>query len=248
MFGRRMYGCEKMGDAASPIDFVGLPCLSSTKHYFMLEHNDSMQWMDESLGLKGSQKCTPEQLIFEIRPKTIEISRNFSQKWGSVQPLTQEQFVLQIHKTVFSKRRGGGGGGGGGGSKNELARLCKNLACKTCLACARDILSLFLHDSCTYLARNGERFCKSCCKNNYLHFLHIFCKIMACKNWCKIVQESCKQRDISRACAKQVLHARFLQDSCTILHDLASSFLLGESGPPGHPLDLPLFRLVKVLF
>ena len=44
----------------------------------------------------------------------------------------------------------------------------------------------------------------------------------SCKNWCKIVQETCKKRDIScaRARAKQVLHARFL-------HDFASSFLLG---------------------
>ena len=33
---------------------------------------------------------------------------------------------------------------------------------------------------------------------------------------------SCKKRDISRARAKQVLHARFL-------HNLASSFLLGSS-------------------
>ena len=39
----------------------------------------------------------------------------------------------------------------------------------------------------------------------------------SCKNWCKIMQESCKKRDISRARAKQVLHARFLQDSCMIL-------------------------------
>ena len=35
-----------------------------------------------------------------------------------------------------------------------------------------------LAQSCTYLARNGARFCKSCCKNNYLHFLNIFCKIL----------------------------------------------------------------------
>ena len=34
------------------------------------------------------------------------------------------------------------------------------------------------------------------------------------------------QEKILRA-SKQVLHARFLQDSCTVLHDLASSFLLG---------------------
>ena len=38
------------------------------------------------------------------------------------------------------------------------------------------------------------------------------------------MQESCKKRDISRACAKQVLRARFLHN----LHDFASSFLLGR--------------------
>ena len=44
---------------------------------------------------------------------------------------------------------------------------------------------------------------------------------------CKIVQESCKKRDISCARAMQVLHARFLHTLARILHDLASSFLLG---------------------
>ena len=91
---------------------------------------------------------------------------------------------------------------------------CKNLACKTCLARARD-MSLFLHDSCTILhqflqdlARNaGNYSCSNSCK-----ILHHFLQDM-----CKIVQESCKKRDISRARAKQVLHARFLQKSCMIL-------------------------------
>ena len=118
-------------------------------------------------------------------------------------------------------------------SKNELPRLCKNLARILHARLAWHVHAMcpfsctILAQACTYLARNGARFCKSCCKNNYLHFLHIFAR--SCKNWCKIVQESCKIRDISRARAKQVLHARFLQDSCTILHDLASSFLLGRS-------------------
>ena len=48
----------------------------------------------------------------------------------------------------------------------DHARLCKNLACKTCLARARDI-SLFLHDSCTILhqffqdlAKKKKKMCK----------------------------------------------------------------------------------------
>ena len=58
--------------------------------------------------------------------------------------------------------------------------------------------------------------CNYSCSNS-CKILHHFLQDM-----CKIVQESCKKRDISRAHAKQVLHARFL-------HDLASSFLLGCS-------------------
>ena len=51
-------------------------------------------------------------------------------------------------------------------------------------------LARFLHylaRSCTYLARNGARFCKRCCKNNYLQvwsFLHIFLQDLA-----RIVQD-----------------------------------------------------------
>ena len=44
-------------------------------------------------------------------------------------------------------------------SKNKHARLCKNLACKTCLARARD-MSLFLHDSCTILHISCKKWCK----------------------------------------------------------------------------------------
>ena len=121
----------------------------------------------------------------------------------------------------------------------DHARLCKNLAR---ILHAR--LSWHVHAicpfSCTFLARF---------LHNLAHILQemvqdfarvaariiicISCTFFArsCKNWCKIVQESCKKRDISRARAKQVLHARFLQDSCTILHDLASSFLLGSILP-----------------
>ena len=101
-------------------------------------------------------------------------------------------------------------------SKNELARSCKIVqeSCKNCMQDLHVICPFsctILAQSCTYLARNGARFCKSCCKNNYLHFLHIFCKIL---------QELCKKRDILRASLACKILARFL-------HDLASSFLLG---------------------
>ena len=129
-------------------------------------------------------------------------------------------------------------------SKNELARSCKNLACKTCMARACD-MSLFLHDSCTILqdlahilqemvqdfARDAARIitCKfgvSCT---------ISCKI--CARSCKIVQESCKKRDISHA---RVPCKSCMQDSCAILHDLASLVLLGSIYIPATLQHVPL--------
>ena len=115
-------------------------------------------------------------------------------------------------------------GGGGGGFKvdynpaktnlQDHARLCKNLACKTCLAHARD-MSLFLHDSCTILHISCKKsvvqdFARDAARIITCKFAQFFAR--SCKNWCKIVQESCKKRDISRARAKQVLHARFLHN------------------------------------
>ena len=84
-------------------------------------------------------------------------------------------------------------------------------------------LARFLHylaRSCTYLARNGAR--NSKLAGNYS--CSISCKILH-----HFLQESCKKRDISRARATQVLHARFLHSLARILHDLASLFLLGRS-------------------
>ena len=128
----------------------------------------------------------------------------------------------------------------------DHARLCKNLACKTCLACARD-MSLFLHDSCTMLhnsckilkkkkcGRNsklaGNYSCSISCKILH-HFLQDMCKIM--QDSARIVQE--KGHIACKSC---------MQDSCTILHDLVSSFLLpcnkaaSRSGQPA----LDLYRL-----
>ena len=101
-----------------------------------------------------------------------------------------------------------------------MQEFCKNLACKSCLAHARD-MSLYLHNLAQEMVQDFARV--NCCKNNYLHFLHIFCKILQelVQDCARIVQEKEQYR-------VHVLHARFLQDSCTILHDLASSFLLGS--------------------
>ena len=81
----------------------------------------------------------------------------------------------------------------------DHARLCKNLACKTCLARACD-MSLFLHDSCT--------------------ILHQFLQ------------------DLAKNCAnlQVIILAASLAKSCTILHDLASSFLLGRELDPSDRL------------
>ena len=93
-------------------------------------------------------------------------------------------------------------------SKNELARSCKNLA-RILLAWHVHAICPFscaiLAQSCTYLARNGAGFC---CKNNYLHFLHIFCKILQ-----ELVQDCARKWTYhvhvpSKSC---------MQDSCKIL-------------------------------
>ena len=100
------------------------------------------------------------------------------------------------------------------GGKNELARSCKIVqeSCMqdllgTCNAICPFSCTILAH-SCTYLARNGAR---DAARIITCKFAHFFAR--SCKNWCKIVQESCKKRDISRAHAKQVLHAQ----SCMIL-------------------------------
>ena len=96
-------------------------------------------------------------------------------------------------------------------------------------SCMQDLLATctryvpFLHNLAPILARS----CKKSARNSKLagnYSCSISCKILHhfLQESCKIVQELCKILDISRARAKQVLHARFLQDSY-----LASSFLLG---------------------
>ena len=101
-------------------------------------------------------------------------------------------------------------------SKNELARSCK-IVQESCMqdllgTCTRYVpfLARFLHNLAPILARS----CKKMCKLAGNYSCSISCKILRhfLQDMCKIVQESCKKRDISRARAKQVLHARFLHN------------------------------------
>ena len=94
-----------------------------------------------------------------------------------------------------------------------MQESCKNLACKTCLARAHD-MSLFLHNLARFLPEMVQDFARDAARI-------ITCKCgVSCtflQNLARIGARLCKKRDISRARAKQVLHARFLQDSCMIL-------------------------------
>ena len=70
-----------------------------------------------------------------------------------------------------------------------------------------------LAQSCTYLARNGARFCKRCCKNNYLQVCTFFCKILQ-----ELVQDCARIVEERRARAKHAsLACKILAQSCTIL-------------------------------
>ena len=102
---------------------------------------------------------------------------------------------------------------------------CKNLACKTCLARARD-MSLFLHDSCTIL----HQFLQDLAKNVQAIILAatlaksctISCKICArlCKNCARNVQEKGHIVCTCQASLACKILARFL-------HNLAWSCIIG---------------------
>ena len=105
----------------------------------------------------------------------------------------------------------------------KIMQDCTRILQESCIqdllgTCTR-YMSLFLHvsctipaRSCTYLARNGARFCKSCCKNNYLHFLHIFLQELV-QDCARIVQE---KGHIACTCQAS-LECKILAQSCMIL-------------------------------
>ena len=111
-------------------------------------------------------------------------------------------------------------------SKNELARSCKVVQ-ESCMqdllgTCMRYVpfLARFLHDSCTILHKEMvQDFARVAARI----ITCISCTFFArsCKNWCKIVQELCKKGTyrVHVPCKSCMQDARFLQDSCTILHD-----------------------------
>ena len=109
-------------------------------------------------------------------------------------------------------------------SINELARLCKNLACKTCLARARD-MSLFLHDSCTILPQFLQDLAKKCANLQVIILAASLANSYTIS--CKICARLCINRARKGTYRVHVPSKSCMQDSCTILHDLASSFLLG---------------------
>ena len=84
-----------------------------------------------------------------------------------------------------------------------------------------------LAQSCTYLARSCTNLARNSAEmlQELPASLDFFCKILQelVQDCARIVQESCKKRDISRARLACKILAR-------ILHDLASSFLLGRQG------------------
>ena len=80
----------------------------------------------------------------------------------------------------------------------DHARLCKNLACKTCLARARD-MSLFLHDSCTIL-----------------HYYSLQKNVQETPNLQVIILAA----SLAKSCT--IFLARYVQDSCArIVQDCA---------------------------
>ena len=148
----------------------------------------------------------------------------------------KQRIIIQTDLVLPSKKR----------TCKNMQESCKNLACKTCLARARD-MSLFLHNlaqSCTnsckpnlqviILAASLAKSCTTSCKN----------RARLCKNCARF----CKKRDISRARAKQVLHARFLQDSCMFLQVRFCWVCIWSSLPLFLATALSICRHVKLLW
>ena len=86
-----------------------------------------------------------------------------------------------------------------------------------------------LHAICPFSCTILHQFLQDLAKNVQEMQVIILAATLAksCTISCKICARLCKNRARKGTYRVQVLHARFLQDSCTILHDLASSFLLG---------------------
>ena len=110
-------------------------------------------------------------------------------------------------------------------SKNELARIVQESCMQDLLGmCTRYVhfLARFLHN----LASNGAcKILQGCCKNNYLQVCTFFCKILQelVQNCARIGARLCKNRARKWTYHVHVPSKSCMLDSCTILHDLASS-------------------------
>ena len=109
-------------------------------------------------------------------------------------------------------------------SKNELARSCK-IVQESCMqdllgTCTRYVpfLARFLHNLAHILQDMVQDFARDAARIITCKFAHFFAR--SCKNWCK-------NRARKGTYRVHVPSKSCMQDSCTILHDLASSFLLG---------------------
>ena len=112
-------------------------------------------------------------------------------------------------------------------SKNELARSCK-IVQESCMqdllgTCTRYVpfLARFLHNLAPILARS----CKKCANLQVIILAASLAK--SCTISCKICARRCKNRARKGTYHVHMPSKSCMQDSCTILHDLASSFFLG---------------------
>ena len=118
-------------------------------------------------------------------------------------------------------------------SKNELARSCK-IVQESCMQdllgkCTRYVpfLARFLHNLAPILARSCKKLCKLA--GSY-YSCSISCKILHHFLQDTVCARLCKNRARKGTYRMHVPSKSCMQDSCTILHDLASSFLLGRPG------------------
>ena len=96
-------------------------------------------------------------------------------------------------------------------------------------------MSLFLHDSCTILHISCKDFARDAARIITCKFAHFLQDRLA-----RIGARLCKNRARKGTYHLHVPSKSCMQDSCTILHDLASSFLLGRFDFEGEKKPIPM--------
>ena len=116
----------------------------------------------------------------------------------------------------------------------DHARLCKNLARILHARLAWHVHAIcpfsctILTQSCTILTQSCTNSCKILQKSaRNSNFILAASLAKSCTISCKICARLCKNRARKGTYRVHVPSKSCMQDSCTILHDLASSFLLG---------------------